>query len=120
MAKLVFAMNMSLDGYVDHQKFAPSPPLFRHFIELVRGATGSIYGGRMYGIMRYWDEDQPGWVEHQREAAEGWRGNPKWGVSRALKSVGPNATLSKDAPEAAVRRLKAQHGGVILVAGPGL
>jgi dihydrofolate reductase len=120
MAKLVFAMNMSLDGYVDHQKFAPSPPLFRHFIELVRGATGSIYGGRMYGIMRYWDEDQPDWDEHEREYAEVWRSKPKWVVSRTLKSVGPNATLIKDDLEAAVRRLKAQHGGDILVAGPGL
>ena len=33
MAKLVFGMNQSLDGYVDHMAFAPSPTLFRHFIE---------------------------------------------------------------------------------------
>ena len=32
MAKLVFGMNQSLDGYVDHQAFA-SPTLFRHFID---------------------------------------------------------------------------------------
>jgi dihydrofolate reductase len=74
----------------------------------------------MYGIMRYWDEDQPGWDEHEREYAEVWRSKPKWVVSRTLKSVGPNATLIKDDLEAAVRRLKAQHGGDILVAGPGL
>src|SRR6476646_5739216 len=37
MAKLVFGMNQSLDGYVDHQEFAPGPSLFRHFIEHVRG-----------------------------------------------------------------------------------
>ena len=28
MAKLVFGMNQSLDGYVDHMAFAPSPTLF--------------------------------------------------------------------------------------------
>ena len=33
MAKLVFGMNQSLDGYVDHMGFAPGPTLFRHFIE---------------------------------------------------------------------------------------
>ncbi len=38
MAKLVFGMNQSLDGYVDHMAFAPSPTLFRHFIEEARGA----------------------------------------------------------------------------------
>lgn len=39
MAKLVFALNQSLDGYVDHDHmaFAPDPVLFRHFIEDVRG-----------------------------------------------------------------------------------
>ena len=29
MAKLVFGLNQSLDGYVDHQEFAPGPSLFR-------------------------------------------------------------------------------------------
>jgi hypothetical protein len=33
MAKLAFGMNQSLDGYVDHMAFSPSPALFRHFIE---------------------------------------------------------------------------------------
>lgn len=33
MAKLVYGLNQSLDGYVDHMKFGPSLALFRHFIE---------------------------------------------------------------------------------------
>ena len=37
MAKLVFGLNQSLDGYVDHTAFAPDPVLFRHFIDDVRG-----------------------------------------------------------------------------------
>ena len=47
MAKLVFGMNQSLDGYVDHVAFAPSPTLFRHFIEEAQGQAGSVYGRRM-------------------------------------------------------------------------
>jgi hypothetical protein len=66
MAKLVFGMNLSLDGYVDHEKFAPGPVLFRHWIEQVRGVTGSVYGRRMYEIMRYWDEDHPEWTPELR------------------------------------------------------
>jgi hypothetical protein len=66
MAKLVFGMNQSLDGYVDHQEFAPGPALFRHFIEQVRGLTGSVYGRRMYEVMRYWDEDHPEWTPETR------------------------------------------------------
>ena len=57
MAKLVFGMNQSLDGYVDHQEFARDPTLFRHFTEQVRDLTGSVYGRRMYEVMRYWDEE---------------------------------------------------------------
>jgi hypothetical protein len=41
MAKLVFGLNQSLDGYVDHLAFRPSPALFRHFIERVRDLTGT-------------------------------------------------------------------------------
>ena len=52
MAKLVFGMNQSLDGYVDHMAFAPSPTLFRHFIKEAQGQAGSVYGRRMYEIMR--------------------------------------------------------------------
>ena len=58
MAKLVFGMNQSLDGYVDHTGFAPGPRLFRHFIDEARAQAGSLYGRRIYEIMRYWDEDQ--------------------------------------------------------------
>ena len=58
MAKFVFGMNQSLDGYVDHEEFAPDPALFRHWIEHVRDLTGSVYGRRMYEVMRYWDEDR--------------------------------------------------------------
>ena len=61
MAKLVFGMNQSLDGYVDHMAFAPSPTLFRHFIEEAQGQAGSVYGRQMYEAMRYWDDDQPEW-----------------------------------------------------------
>ena len=58
MAKLVFGLNQSLDGYVDHQEFAPGPSLFRHFTEQVRDLAGSVYGRRMYEVMHYLDEDR--------------------------------------------------------------
>ena len=41
MAKLVFGLNQSLDGYVDHQLFRPEPVLFRHFIENTRSNAGA-------------------------------------------------------------------------------
>jgi dihydrofolate reductase len=120
MAKLVFGLNQSLDGYVDHMEFAPDPSLFRHFIEQARGLTGSVYGRRMYEVMRYWDEDHPEWSAEELDFAAAWRSQPKWVVSRSSKSVGPNATLVEDNLEAVIRGLKAELGGEIEVAGPDL
>jgi dihydrofolate reductase len=119
MAKLVFGLMQSLDGYVDHMVLgAPGPSLSRHFREIQRNLTGTVYGRRMYEIMRYWDDDQSGWDAEDHEFAAEWRGKPKWVVSRSLKSVGPNATLIADDIEAAVRGLKSQHEGEIHVGGP--
>jgi dihydrofolate reductase len=120
MAKLVFGMNLSLDGYVDHTAFAPGPTLFQHFIEEARGQTGSLYGRRLYEIMRYWDDDHPEWDAAERDFAVAWRRQPKWVVSRSLKAVGPNATLIGDDLEATIRRLKAELAGEIEVGGPDL
>jgi dihydrofolate reductase len=121
MAKLVFGLQQSLDGYVDHQALGPpGPSLSRHFTEHARGLTGMVYGRRMYEIMRYWDGDLPDWDAQDRDFAALWQSQPKWIVSRTLKSVGPNATLVADDVEAVIRKLKAELTGEIEVAGPEL
>ena len=120
MARLVFGMNVSLDGYVDHDKFAPDPTLFRHFIEEAKGQAGSVYGRVMYEIMRYWDDDDPNWGEAERDFAAAWRKQSKWVVSRTLKTVGPNATLLDGNLEQAIKTLKTEREGEIEIAGPTL
>ena len=119
MAKLVFGMGQSLDGYVDHMKLGPpAPAAFRHFVEHMRGLTGCIYGRGLYEIMRYWDVDLPDWDAEDHEFAAAWRSQPKWVVSRSLQSVGPNATLVAGDLETAIRKLKAERAGEIDVGGP--
>ena len=120
MAKLVFGMNQSLDGYVDHMAFGPSPTLFRHFIEEAKGQAGSIYGRTLYEIMSYWDDEHPEWDSERQAFAAAWRKQPKWVVSRATPSLGPNATLIKGDVASAIRAIKAEHSGEIEVAGPNL
>ena len=100
--------------------FAPSPTLFRHFIKEAQGQAGSVYGRQMYEVMRYWDDDHPEWDVDEHAFAAAWRNQPKWIVSRSLKSVGPNASLVKDPVEGAIRELKAKLDGEIEVAGPDL
>ena len=120
MAKLIFGLSQSLDGYVDHLKLRPGPALSRHFVEHVRDLSGCVYGRRTYEIMRYWDEDLPEWDAEELDFAATWRSLPKWVVSRSLKSVGPNATLVPNDVGTVLRELKARLVGEIDVAGPDL
>lgn len=120
MARLVFGMNQSLDGYVDHLSFGPSPTLFRHFIAEAEAQAGSLYGRHVYELMRYWDDDHPDWDADRHAFAAAWRRQPKWVVSRSLESVGPNATLIRGDLERTIQELKAGRDGEIEVAGPTL
>ena len=95
MAKLVFGMNQSLDGYVDHTAFGPGPTLFRHFIKEAQGQAGSLYGRQVYEIMRYWDDDQPEWGEDEhalgylRAAAEqSYMAQVRYNASMVLLEIG--------------------------------
>lgn len=122
MARLVYGLNQSLDGYVDVDRMAvtPGPVLFCHFIERVRGVAGALYGRRLYEAMRYWDEDRPEWGAPERDYAQAWRAMPKWVVSRTLTAVGPNATLVEGDLGAAACALKDAHEGEIDTCGPEL
>lgn len=125
MGRLIFGMMQSLDGYVagsgDGPELPPpGPALHQHFNDHVRSLGGVIHGRGTYEVMRYWDEDLPGWGEIERDFAEVWRGRPKWVISTTLASVGRNATLVREGVETAVRRIKAEVEGDIDVAGPTL
>lgn len=125
MAKLVFGMMQSLDGYVDGPSGKlelppPGPELGRHFTDHVRGLSGCLYGRRIYEIMRYWDTDLPDWDAGDHEFAAAWRALPKWVVSRTVKTVGPNATLVAGDLGDFVRMVKRDIEGDIDVAGPTL
>ena len=123
MAKLIFAMMQSLDGYVsgaDGRLHPPGAALFHYFMDVQRSLAGGLYGRRMYEVMRYWDEDQPERTSLERDFAAVWRAQTKWVVSRSLKSVGPNATLVDRDIEAFVHSLKSKIEGNIAVAEPEL
>ena len=134
MARLIFGMMQSLDGYIagpsggpdshgvlSSQAAAEMPPphpsTFRHFTEHMRSLDGILYGRRLYEVMTYWDEDKPEWDEGDHEFARAWRPRPKWVASRTLKSVGPNATLIQGDVIDYVRNLKSERKGDLEVGG---
>lgn len=125
MARLVYGMMQSLDGYVDDVDGTlvmpgPDEEVFVHFTEQVRSVAGCLYGRRIYEIMRYWDEERPEYTELESEFGRVLRSKPKWVVSRTLDAVGPNATLVDGDLGSFVRRLKNKVQGDIDVAGPEL
>ena len=109
LARLVFGMNVSLDGYVDHDRMSTSAELFGHWLARLRQVSGVVYGRGMYEVMRYWEVDQPGWDEARRAYAVAWRAVPKWVVSRTLtsRSVGGRAELVSGDVEQFLRNLPA-------------
>ncbi len=125
MAKLIFGMMQSLDGYIagaSGEMTLPPPgvDLHAHFNDHVRGLAGMLYGRKIYEMMRYWDEAQPDWEAVEHDFASAWQPKPKWVVSRTLKSAGPNAAIVSGDIEAFVRHLKETVEGDIDVAGPEL
>lgn len=95
MGKLVVGLNQSLDGCVDHDAFAPDAALLRHFTDPVRGLAGSLYGRRMYEVMRYWDADRPAYDAAEREFAWAWR-EQRTGWRRA--GSGKSAPMPRRSP----------------------
>jgi dihydrofolate reductase len=125
MAKLIYGMMQSLDGYVGALDGTinlpePAPALHRYFNERMWRVTGSIYGRRLYELMSYWDGDFTDAGEVDRDFAAAFKASPKWVVSRTLEKVGPNAVLLGGDLRHEVERLKAEYDGEIEVGGPGI
>jgi dihydrofolate reductase len=123
MAKLIYGMMQSLDGYVAAADGkltlpAPGPALHQYWNDHMARVAGAIYGRRMYEVMAFWDG--PEGDEAEPDFARAFRASPKWVVSRTLDRVGPNAELLGGDLRAEVERLKASYDGEIEVAGPEL
>jgi dihydrofolate reductase len=135
MAKLIYMMNTSLDGYVAERdgKFdwsVPTAELFATYNELLRPIGTYLYGRRMYETMAVWDTAHlepggppfsPGLLELEREFAQRWRAADKIVFSSTLT----HATTSRTRIERAfdpdpIRQLKATSERDITVGGPHL
>jgi hypothetical protein len=67
---ICFGMNQSLDGIFEHAALpAPSPTPFQFSVDEARSRIGSLYGRRMYELMRYRDEGRAEWGAAERERA---------------------------------------------------
>lgn len=127
MAKLIYAMLTSLDGYVaaaDGKLELPASgeALHRHFNEQMRRTSVELYGRGMYEVMRVWEtwDRRPGATGVEMDFARAWQETPKFVFSTTLTEVGPNARLVGGNVESVVRELKSKTSGDISVSGPTL
>lgn len=114
MGKLIYAANISLDGYLEDENGSfdwsvPDEEVHAFWNEHERQIGTSLYGRRMYETMRVWEDDD--WLTHEpevvREYADIWRNAEKVVYSSTLEAVSTGRTRieRKFEPEA-VRQLK--------------
>jgi dihydrofolate reductase len=127
MAKVIYSMGVSLDGYVADRDggiewTVPDEELHRFHNQRFRGLGAEIYGRGLYETMRYWETaaDNPDAPEVELEFAELWNRIPKVVFSRTLESVeGPTRLATGDLAEE-VAALKDEVDGDIGVGGADL
>ena len=128
MGKLIYLMNVSLDGYIetlDHSLdwAVVDDELHAWFNDHTRDLDAELYGRRLYELMAgHWPtaESDPSSTETQREFARIWNAMPKVVFSSTLESVEWNSRLARGDVGEELARLRTEFAGDLGVAGPTL
>jgi dihydrofolate reductase len=128
MARLIYSVIASLDGYVADEdgRFdwaEPDAEVHAFVNDLERPVGTYLYGRRTYETMVFWESppdlpDQPSFVQ---EFAEIWRSADKIVYSNTLQAVTSAKTrIERDFDAEAVRQMKGAAGRDLTVGGPDL
>jgi dihydrofolate reductase len=128
MSKLVYSMNVSLDGFVETPERSldwarVDEELHNWFKDQAESAAAFLYGRRLYELMAaYWpySEADPAATSYMKEFGRVWRARPKIVFSSTLEKVDPNSRLLRGDPVAALPALMAEFPGMLTVGGPDL
>jgi dihydrofolate reductase len=128
MAKLLYVMNVSLDGYIADEDgnldwTAPDEEYYSFINDLERPVGTYLYGRRLYELMQVWETDPAAAAQSPgaREFAEIWQSADKIVYSRTLEAASTTRTrIERDFDPEAVRQLKAAAERDFTVGGPTL
>jgi dihydrofolate reductase len=128
MARLIYSMSVSLDGFVETSErgldwVLVDEELHRYFNDEARAQSAFIYGRRVYELMAgYWPtaDEEPTLPDWAAEWAGIWRAKPKIVFSRTLGRVAWNSRLVQGDLAGELARLKADPGGDLAIGGASL
>jgi dihydrofolate reductase len=128
MAKLIYAVITSLDGYVADEDgnfdwAEPDEEVHAFVNDLERAAGTNLYGRRMYEVMVYWETalSLVDLTPVARDFAQIWQAADKVVYSKTLDAVSSARTrIERDFDPEAIRQMKASAGRDITVGGPDL
>jgi dihydrofolate reductase len=124
MAKLIAAMNMTLDGFCDHTAMTADDEIHQHYSDLISNSGTLLYGRITYQLMEsYWPSvvKTPTGNKATDEFAVSIDNVPKIVFSRTLESVDwKNTELKRQVVKEEILELKQQAGKDILVGSPSL
>ncbi len=128
MGKLIYSMNVSLDGYVETSDHSldwtdVDEEIHCWFTDQVRDTAALLYGRRLYEVMSaYWPhaESDPSVTDYMLDFARVWNEKPKIVFSSTLPKVEWNSRLVRGDPIGELARLRAEFDGDLSVAGPTL
>ncbi len=128
VAKLIYATNMSLDGWTEDERGGvdwapPDDDVFTSITDLMRSAGTYLYGRRMYESMAVWETDPALGARSDLTAdfATAWQAASKVVYSTTLAAVPTaNTRLEDHVDPTAVRALKAAASSDLIVGGPNL
>lgn len=126
MRKLIYAMNLTLDGYIaaagDDIGWSgpPSEELFQYWLDHEKASGLSLYGRKLWETMSsYWPtgDEQPHANAAEIAFARNWRDTPKVVFSSTIDKVDWNTRLVTGDAIAEITRLKAEDGGPMNIGG---
>ena len=128
MAKLIYFMPTSLNGYIADETgnldwSAPDEEVFAFINDLVRPIGMYLYGRKIYETMAIWETPDviPGLTPGMLDFARIWQAADKIVYSKSLETLStPKTRLEREFDPQAVRNLKTQSPHKVSVAGPNL
>src|ERR1700735_1059466 len=121
MRKVIYAINTTLDGSLDHTNGVPDEELMEYFTNLVRDADLFVYGRKTYELMvPYWPDvaKSDSETKADKDFAEAFVSKKMVVFSRSLASAeGDDTRIVRTNLQDEILKLKQEQGKNILVGG---